>query len=259
MAFNTSYSVVNPIAHKCASFDGVDDQIVLLSNPLEHNFLTISLNCFYKYSSSEADRTFIEVTKSSSISNNIGLWFYTKDVDKRVSVGVCDGSSREYLSWLNQSEDSVWNNFILTINRSTKKYNLYKNGVLVSEETSTKTLTFLTSDDFRIGKIGSTAFNGCFSNVRIWNKVLDPTEIAKVAAGDNSVARENLVGEWKLADNYNDTSGNGNNGTNSGSVLTSVEAGDLKDFLEGTYTGTTDKVFMVECNKQLLCEVMNET
>lgn len=96
----------------------------------------------------------------------------------------------------------------------------YYNGLF--DISTTHTGTILASTSGMLLGTGSAPIGGAYrywggaiSEVKYWNRALTAAEVASLYfdnANDSSI-RTGLQGEWLLAGNANDTSGNGNNGT----------------------------------------------
>ena len=89
---------------------------------------------------------------------------------------------------------------------------------------------------------GGNDFTGPITDVRIYNTALSATDIATLAKGENinaPVVPSGLVGWWTMND-FDDKSGQGNDGTNSGSSLTYSVMGDMTPYgNDGTVYGAT--------------------
>jgi hypothetical protein len=103
------------------------------------------------------------------------------------------------------------------------KIQLYLNGVNLNALSNTIPPGSTPYDDsasgFSIGNGAGFPFNGELSDVRIYNAVLSPSQIASVAAG-GTPASANLTAWWKFCSGnlLADSSGNGNTLTNFGAV-----------------------------------------
>lgn len=117
----------------------------------------------------------------------------------------------------------TWYHVAITYNSATETMILYKNGIVIDQNTGVPAFT---GSATRIGAFdaGGNLFRGAIEEARIWNKVLTQAEIQNNMNCELAGAQSGLVAYYKFnqgfegADNsavntLSDSSGNGNNGT----------------------------------------------
>jgi len=102
----------------------------------------------------------------------------------------------------------------------------------------------------------STPLAGIISQVKIWNKALNITELT--AFYQNELERTALIGEYILYPDYEDTSGKGNNATNTGSIIGLFDD-NLEAEIEAARTTANDIYMLTEtASKQIISTVIEE-
>jgi hypothetical protein len=226
-AGNVKVGITTNRSFKGAEFDGVDDYVNLTQNPIFKipSYFSISLWVLFK----TLDKQFI--AKSDSI-NSAG-WFIGINSNKY----VCAGFKKDASNYWNKKGDTElktnqWYHIYMEYIGNGTEPKIYVNNVLQSLTTVAvigNALNGFTdaNQSLEIGRghCFSGSWNYCkciIRNVKYYKKILSSSEIDSLAAGAD-IDRTNLVGEWLLKDNYLDTSGNGNHGTNSGTHFEIME------------------------------------
>ena len=111
-----------------------------------------------------------------------GQSFYTilHDAIDTLYWGVTNGGYGSSISvGYSVAERSVWTNFVISWDgtTNTNAAKIYKNGVLATEGTQTKTQPNIGTQEYIIGNLGVEWFNGSIDQVRIFNKALNSTEV----------------------------------------------------------------------------------
>ncbi len=218
--------------YSAASFDGVDDFVQVDNLPqFSTNGFSISLWAYkrsagganagriFERAIDDAHRFFIDHNANVCINGTIVF-----------STGVV--SNR-------------WYNLVCTI-ATNGAIKIYFNGTLSGNGVAETIASMGVLGQARIGNFANdnwAGYDGCIKDFKIYNnKILSTAEITSLAAGID-IDRSNLVGEWKLQDNYNDTSGNGNHGTNTGTFLTNTLTNKIKADMQGmNLPAATDKI-----------------
>lgn len=195
------------------SFDGAGDTVPV-STTLSTTSYTKAL--WFKAPSSPSGN-FISTQGS-------GHYFWFSEANK---IGVAHGgttaSGSTGLTSINDYNDNQWHYATVTYDSSTTNMKLYIDGVLEVENSGVTQEP--TDSTIEIGSYGSGngSFNGLISQVSIWDKELNQTEIQKnmysLLKGDES----ELVGYWPLNDGNGSTtakdySSNSNDGTITGAT-----------------------------------------
>uniref|UniRef100_UPI003751EC87 LamG-like jellyroll fold domain-containing protein n=1 Tax=Flavobacterium sp. TaxID=239 RepID=UPI003751EC87 len=157
---------------------------------------------------------------------------------------------------------NTWYHVALTYDAATTTMKLYKNGVLVSTNTSVP--AFTGGNALRLGSYdaASNQLGGKLDEVRIWNRVLPQCEIQNNMNGELPSGQVGLVAYYKfnqgVASGNNvaittltDSSGNANTGTLNGFALTGATSNWLAS--GGVVTGTMSPAPLSVTSPQVLC------
>lgn len=231
-----------------SAYNFADNQQITIPNSADQNPypLTVSLwynpsnqptgtstNIFSKYVAASwngfqivyADNT--NVTNDGVVINNgfgTSSW-YARDLNNRV-IGYY--GSPGFLQA--NVATNTWYHYVFVLDATGGK--IFVNGQLVSSDTWDGTPGVAINNFlWKIGGQyeGNSWFNGKIDDIGIWNRALNETEISGLYNGVNysntcnnvsGSLIQGLVGYWPFCGNANDDSGNGNNGTVSGAVLT---------------------------------------
>ncbi len=119
----------------------------------------------------------------------------------------------------------TWVNYVATYSQTTGVITLYLNGKQQNTGNAPpgQAITY-SSSTLIIGGASNTAYNGLMSNVQIYNTTFDAGQVQTLYAegiGGEPVSAQYLVGWWPLDGNFNDYSGNNNNGSPTAITFTS--------------------------------------
>lgn len=250
-------NLTNPLAKRCAVFDGVDDYVDIthkddmLGANLSNGF-SISADVFLK-SNGELDTGYI-IDKSTGTNGQNGFRFHFALPDT-IAFKINNGTGRSSGS----ISLNTWFNIIVTVTAG-QLCSFYVNGVLsgtANQDLVQGISTITTTTNARIGnRAGNTdrTWDGGIRNVCFYNKVLSSAEILKVGTGQN--VKSGLIHRWKLDTDYNDSVGSAD-GTNSGSVLRAVDD-QVATALSDTRTTANDKYLIAVTNNKVLTTVIEE-
>jgi len=209
------------------SFDGTDDYVAvnsLATSLRSENSFSISFwakpdtassdpASFALNTGTDASKALVFYANSSDGGNGVRLWYNGATIIDE------DGVTRA----------GAWHHYAYVQNGATS-HSVYVDGVLIETDTTSKTL----DSGLDTATIGGTAsfsqyYNGSICQVGIWSRALSASEIQgimyKKYADLGSVDKTSLVSFWGLDVDYDDAHGS-NDGTNSGSTLTTSVYGD---------------------------------
>ena len=135
--------------------------------------------------------------------------YYFDTYGDEVSFGFHDGTSWvDFTSTNVNLKANTWYHFAATFDNSTNQVTLYVNGVAVLSG-STTSVPVANTSTFSLGSwSGTEYFSGAIDDVRVYNRVIDATEVLE---------QYGLVGRWKLDETSgttaSDSSGMGFHGT----------------------------------------------
>lgn len=218
---------------RCYSFDGVDDYIDVTSSDVPAAAYTVSL---WQYSTSSAITTAFNAGQVGGER--------TVNIDG-VRAGLSGdnhghkrGSTSYWASNPTVRTSATWYHYLLTYDGS--EIRLYVDGVYTANRTGVQDTDWI-EDRCWIGQYmgGSHFFQGRIDDIRTYNRVLTPSEIAHLTSSRGVQGHPTIKGLgdeklWlcpSLNDSANDISGNANDGTLNGgmSIVTDVDT---------TYKGT---------------------
>jgi len=140
--------------------------------------------------------------KSTGGTGNNGFLFFVDSATPRISAYINNGTGRN--SGNGSLIFGVWQHVLITIS-STQLCNFYVNNVLkgtANQDLVQGISTITTTNAMRIGNRSTATdktFDGSIRSVKMWNKVLDATEIAQEYKGLINPAPANLIGWWDLS------------------------------------------------------------
>lgn len=212
---------------------------VLAVNQNTHSIDFESSSSQYAYIT-DADQTGLDITGDFTIeawvkleSLNEAATIYAKSKSggselafKIQNTGKIYGSYRDSSSNLSRSysnnavisDASNWTHLAVTCDVSEKDFKFYVNGSQVADTNESSLASSIGNNEANVGIGAEIIYNGnirsyldgLIDDVRVWNDVRTPTEIAdnykKELVGDEA----GLVGYWKFNNNPNDTTSNDN-------------------------------------------------
>lgn len=141
------------------------------------------------------------------------------------SDGTSANTTTQGVSW--SPSTATWYHVAVVYDVSAGEATFYVNGIQQgATQTGGKTSINNSSAAFIIGKdgdSGSTYFDGLIDDVRVWSDTRSEGEIQQYIARELAGTEGNLVGYWKLNNDYTDETSNGNDLTASGSPVFSTE------------------------------------
>lgn len=217
-----------------ASFDGVDDIITISTFPSFPMALQgISISCDLFLRKTDGDSLLRRILGL----NTYGI--YTSNSENiTFDCGVGNQAGSDPMIPLKS-----WTNSIITVSTA-GVVKFYADGVFVN--TSVATVSNLVN--FTPTSIGNNtnkdrSWLGSIKNVKIYNCVLTPAQISEIAAGKS--IKENLVAEYLLNKDYNDSVGTAH-GTNDGTYLTNTIPNKLKADADSlNLAAATDKIIAI--------------
>jgi hypothetical protein len=247
------------------SFDGIDNYIKLLFNPVSNpTDFTVS----------------VWVKSNASISTNPQCIFYdggpseyhldigANGTNGLLEAGIKGGSNSWYGIYYDMlPEVNIWHNYILSYSNN-NVVSLYVDGQLNGISTNTSGLWAYSIDETIFGGrrlfsgLPEHPLDGSIDDIGIWNRALTQQEITNLynaSLPNTSIPIFNcpgafmspqlasgLVGWWPFCGDADDESGNGNNGTVNGATLTSDRFGNGNSAYE--FDGVNNKIGVSHSN-----------
>ena len=248
----------NPKQYKCAKFNGTSDYIKIIDND-KVSFGDGTTDSPFSISAwiNMNDATAFEIA-SKGVYNTDGEYRFTVGTVDKITLQIYDESvadciiGRSYNTVLTTYEHQ-WIHVVTTYDGSATSdgIKIYVNDVRVDDAYSQlNQANYIAMENLnanlKIGMSASGYANGFINNINIYNKALTQTEITTLYNGGDM--RDNLVGEWKLQENFNDTSGNGLNGETVGATITTTDS-NLSQAIKALPTGATDKNYFCHTEK----------
>lgn len=246
---------INPIAFNCASFDGIDDYIDIAHTTadLGTSYPTgMSVSCWV-YPKTSGGSGYGRIVDLGSDPNGTNGFFLAYNGPSGIYLCL-NGSSATVTTGL---ELGKWHHVvgIWGPESPSASVKIYIDGAKVVDTTIPKTLSqVIYTYPIRIGnRCQSTdrCWKGGIRDLRFYNKVLTPTDIANLYAGLNIA--ETPVHWFKLKGDYIDYGSVGGTGTNSGSIFECID-GTLNQVIktQRTTAGSTGKFFMCKLDKKIV-------
>lgn len=187
---------------------------------------TFSIECWLKFESIADDMQ--PITKWGATNATTAWRLITAGGKLRLVIG--DGLTSGDVDANQTISTGLWYHFAFTWNGSLSvgsRAKAYVNGVDVTANDDTlATMNAGTAGLYVGNREGLPAggyYDGLIDDIRIWNTVRTPSEIANNYKAELTGSESGLVGYWKLNNNYNDSTSNGNNLTASGSPVFSAD------------------------------------
>lgn len=167
-------------------------------------------------------RTIVAKRNSSGVTAGDAEWAFTVSSGKLQYTNWDSGASTIIDATANTTlSTGTWYHGCIVQNGANKPYSFFLNGAIDGSGTQSSSTTRNTTSLIQIGvrtnNNDNRYWNGKIDDVRIYNRALSPTEVAKLYSW-----APGPVGYWKMDENTgttaNDSSSNGNNGTLQGSV-----------------------------------------
>ena len=219
----------NQFGKSCGSFDGTDDS--LRARRFDDGNVTISL--WFNAQSIAEDDTLIQCCPLSDA--RYGIQFQS---DGKLCVGRYNGSS--YVTAYKEIVSTgTWHHVVFVWNGTDAL--MYFNGTKVDDGSENMSLDSA-NDYIQIGSRGGVdVFDGCISDIKIWNRVLTQDEVKDLYHSSfprqksveqpipqkEPVIKDGLVGAWlfKGTNEAEDISGNGNDATLSNTPIKMKDGG----------------------------------
>lgn len=174
------------VSNNCLYFDGTDDVVSMGTVPTMHlGAASFSISCWFNKSRTAEGSL---VTKLASLNSNgtgisataTKIWLYWN---------VSDYAELFYTINLNQWYSVVW-----TYNDTTKKSNVYINGIVMDVDRSMNITYDPTDRNLRIGNAGGYLHQGTIDDVRIYNQAIPTSQIEQnYVAGLNRLLVKNSM------------------------------------------------------------------
>lgn len=225
--FNESYSQI--YWSKTASFAGNSSSYVSVPNSATLNITgSFSIEMWVNPSSlSGASKGLI--SKGSALGTSLKYALRLNN-SGRISI-LTNGASRLTSRASTPLTINKWTHIAGTYNSSTGAFSIFINGLPDTTAIVAGAVPLTNTDSLFIGISGaSTPFSGQLDEVRLWNRLLNATEVnqyMRTSLGASSGIYSGLImsiafqGENVRADSFKDMSGNGNDAFNRNSLLTS--------------------------------------
>jgi hypothetical protein len=167
------------------TFDGVDDYLALKENLAPELGVTATLSCWIKTTQKGADNSWdapgITGVEQSGGSDDI-FWGF---LDASGNIGLRPGSGRTVKSAA-PVNDNMWHNIVMTRDKTSGRIEMFVDGKLAKADDGMQTDEKKTpfSSLARITNSSKPYFKGQLDDIRVWDRVLSPAEVAAVFAGN---------------------------------------------------------------------------
>ncbi|MCX6796562.1 MAG: DUF2341 domain-containing protein, partial [Candidatus Falkowbacteria bacterium] len=211
-------------------FNGIADSAVVVgvSQTLQPSNITFSAWIKRTKSWSEGYSEFFYAKKDDEWDSN-GWYFQSNNVgaDKCLEIMV-DGGNGFYVTCTPDSTFPLnqWTHIAFTFNSSTNSYAAYINGTIQSVSASGNPDSISGTDDLKYITVGG---NGLIDEVRIYNRALSASEVAKLYEWAPGPVLHLKMDE-KTGNTAYDSSGNGNSGTITGATWARGKYGSALSF-----------------------------
>ncbi|MEO1096707.1 MAG: LamG-like jellyroll fold domain-containing protein, partial [Bacteroidota bacterium] len=243
------------------SFDGVDDEITILSQPALNMTQALSVSVWVKaIPHSTGDNAGIVIAKHDGSGNerswSIGTNAVGSSIGSRMQVTVSangTNQSNAFKTYYTSIDvfDNTWHHVAFTFDAGTLKLFVdgsedtnavkYIDGNISTLHTST---TSVTVGHHYMSGVPSKFLEGDIDDVQIYAQSLDEQQISMLASGQTlgelEALRDAIIASYAFDGNANDISGNGLNGTVNGATLIADREGNTN----GAYSfdGTNDYI-----------------
>lgn len=144
---------------------------------------------------------------NSSTFDSAGTNYFSLRQSAATSIGAYSGSTSNATITVGANINSRWFHATAVIESTTSR-SVYFNGGLKNTNTNSRS-TPSGIDTFRIGRFGSTYYNGYIAEVALWSAALTDGEIcqlAQIGCRACDIRTSSLVGYWPLRDDAGDVS-----------------------------------------------------
>ncbi|MBK7909404.1 LamG-like jellyroll fold domain-containing protein [Candidatus Pollutiaquabacter sp.] len=223
----------NGVLNSAVALNGVD-QMINLPSVDSLNTDTFSIN-FWTLANSYSIHNIVQMGNIGAELRWSLFWSLTQEY---FSPMTCAGTYGNGNTISNGVPLSTWNNLcFVNEGRSTK---FYLNGILIGQQNTADSMQCYLSNMslFFGGDIGGGAieyYNGNFDDIGIWSRALTDLEVNQIFSMQNTTPcassylplslTNDIVGWYPFCGNANDESGNNNNGTANGAILTADRFG----------------------------------
>jgi len=238
-AGDTEVRIITPRAFQCSEFDGVDDYLNKSADPrLYFASGALSISGWVKYKNEQLANVYPVVSTTA----DYFIKGSTAGAVKTLQFSIQQQDSSYKASSAYTPLAGVWYHFVgVAPGSGAGNVILYVNGVLTGAGTAQTGDIKTGVKGIKIGAGSSTYFAGEIRMVRFHNKSLTQAEVNELYAGTHPTsAAFNLVAEYKLEKNYNDTSGNALHLTNNGARLT-IADDKIAESIQAMRTSANDK------------------
>ena len=221
-------------------FDGSDDFVQVPADPLFDFGSTQDFTIECRVRTDISADVSIVGNKNWSSGFNKGFVFsfkYPSGPEWKVNIG--DGSQRADLNTGGLIANNEWHTLSVSFDRD-GMMKMYENGVLIDQTDISFIGDINTNQGLFFGADINSAFDfsGVIAEVRVWNKVIGPTQIqnwhcASITNSHPDVA--NLIGYWRMNSDSGssitrDESGNGNHGNLNGAIWQTPQPIEIDDY-----------------------------
>jgi len=253
---DTSVDLTNPLAKRCAVFDGVDDYIhETAGGDVFSGKTEMTISVWFKPNTFTATNVYTDLVNewqdfwAPHASNSYAVGFKS---DKRAyAVIEFEDDTAKKVEGTTTLNTTQWHNIIFVYNGSSLL--LYVNGNL---ENSVDYVGVISSSSrsLRFGKNKYNNYNGLMRDIKMYNRAITQEEVTKLS--NNLNVTDGLIHHWKLAKDYNDSVGD-KDGTNSGTLLRAVDV-QVSQAISNARTTANDKYLISVINNKILTSVIEE-
>jgi len=245
-------NLTNALPKRCAVFDGVDDYVeVADDDSLDFRLNSFSAFFWFRQTNLTEDSRMLSKPKGTSVN---GWSFTTENTTSKLFFRT---NSTIFRSDVIGDMDGDWHHAGFILNRITNVVHFYWDGSPNGTAAFTEgAVDMNNADNLSIGRRESNSYTkGGMADVRIYNRVLSEDEIKQLYQGRNIT--DGIVLNMPLSENYEDKSPYGNDGTNHGSYLTTVDDQVSKAISDARVTAN-DKYLMAVVNNKIMTSVIEE-
>ncbi|MEM5882638.1 MAG: LamG-like jellyroll fold domain-containing protein [Candidatus Aenigmatarchaeota archaeon] len=165
--YNNPTWSTNCISGKCLSFDGIDDYV--------------KIEKFGDFSKGFSIEFWFNMKVKNTVQRPfLSNYFATCYIDPSSTSFPCflgNGAGWSNSIWISGWSYNTWTHFAMTYNKSTGKWSIYRNGILVGNGSYNGRMVM--TNDFFIGTGWNNYFNGSIDEVAIFNRELTTEEVVQ--------------------------------------------------------------------------------